>query len=166
MGRILGYFSRKFGRRLETYLSARKTLLLLSGVNYLLLPHFEDILRLAEQNFSRRPLEIAALCHLLVARLFSTPTIQGREASKDERSAKRGDYVRTYSEDDIDFAKLAKQLGMSYSNFRRSFMKYFGSSPGKIHQDTPVSRDKQLLIETTLSLKEIARNSTIQMSFI
>jgi len=133
-----------------------QTPLLLSGEKHLLLPQFEDMLRLTEQKSSRRPLEIAALCHLLVARLFSISTNQGHQASKDERLREAGDYLRTHPEDDIDFPKLAKQLGMSYSNFRRSFMKHFGSSPGKFHQDARVTRVKQLLIETTLSLKEIA----------
>ncbi|MGO8718684.1 MAG: helix-turn-helix domain-containing protein [Acidobacteriaceae bacterium] len=130
--------------------------LLLRGDGHLLLPIFEDMLWLAKRKSGRSPLESAALCHLLLARLLSAPKKPSRSETKYQRLHEAGDYLRMHPEDDVDLPTLARHLGMSYSNFRRSFTKHFGSSPDRFHQDARVARVKQFLIETELPLKEIA----------
>jgi AraC-like DNA-binding protein len=130
--------------------------LLSSGTEHLLLPLFEDLLRLAELKSRRRHLESAALCHLLVARLLSSPKKTTRSESRELSLSEAGDYLRMHPEKDIDLAKLAKRLGMSYSNFRRSFARHFGASPDRFHQEARIARVKQLLTETELPLKSIA----------
>jgi AraC-like DNA-binding protein len=130
--------------------------LLLRGGGHLLLPLFEDMLRLAKQKSGRRPLENAAMCHLLMARLLSASKKPAHSETKYERLHEAGDYLRMHPEDDVDLSTLAWHLGMSYSNFRRSFTKHFGSSPDRFHQDARIARVKQFLIETELPLKEIA----------
>lgn len=130
--------------------------LLRKGREHLLSSLFEDMLRLAKQKSGRRSLENAALCHLLIAQLLSVPKKPSHTEAKYERLHDAGDYLRMHPEDDVDLSKLAKHLGMSYSNFRRSFTKHFGNTPDKFHQDARVARIKQFLIETELPLKEIA----------
>ena len=121
-----------------------------------LAPVFEDMLQLTELKSRRRPLETAALCHLLMARLLSAPKTLAHSESKDERLHEAGDYLRMNPEKDIDLSELAKSLGMSYSNFRRGFARHFGNSPDKFHQDARIARVKRLLIETELPLNKIA----------
>ncbi len=129
--------------------------LISSGNQHLLSPLFEDLLRLTKPKSARRSFETAALCHLLLARALS-----GLGAvsvmSNDERLHEAGDYLRMHPEMDIDLPQLAKQLGMSYSTFRRSFTRHFGSSPDRFHQQARVAKAKQFLIETELPLKSIA----------
>lgn len=57
---------------------------------------------------------------------------------------------------DIDLEKLAKKLNISYSWFRKVFKEYTGYAPAKYFQELKLRKAKQLLIESTLSIKEIS----------
>lgn len=127
-----------------------------SGSEHLILPLFEELLQLTEMKSPRRPLECAALCHLLISRLLSVPTARAKWESKETSLREAGDYLRIHPEKDIDLPRLAKRSGMSYSNFRREFTRHFGVSPDRFHQAARVARLKQFLIETELPLKAIA----------
>ncbi len=56
---------------------------------------------------------------------------------------------------DVDAEKLAMKLGISYSWFRKVFKEYTGYSPAKYFQELKLRKAKQLLIETSMSVKEI-----------
>lgn len=139
---------------------------LLRENDHLVSPLFEDMFRLIEQKPSRgRSFESAALCHLLIARLLSAPKKPSRLEAQSDLLHEAGDYLRMHPEDDIDLSKLAKHVGMSYSNFRRSFTRHFGSAPDRFHQQARVARAKQLLIETDLPLKSIAERLSYSSEF-
>lgn len=55
----------------------------------------------------------------------------------------------------IDILKIAKNLNMSYSYFRKEFKKRTGTSPNQYFQDLKMKSAKQLLFSTNLSVKEI-----------
>ena len=55
----------------------------------------------------------------------------------------------------IDFQQLAKQLGMSYSTFRRIFKKETGRSPGEYFIQMKMNRARQLLLADK-SIQEVA----------
>jgi AraC-like DNA-binding protein len=129
--------------------------LISSGSQHLLSPLFEDLLQLTEPKSSRRSFETAALCHLLLARALSGSGAAS-VTSTEERLHEAGDYLRMSPETDVDLPQLSKHLGMSYSTFRRSFTRHFGTSPDRFHQQARVARAKQFLIETDLPLKSIA----------
>ena len=142
--------------------------LLLSENERLVLPLFEEMLRLARPQTLRNPLETAALCHLLLSRLLSAPENSAHaslSSSRDKRLHEAGDYLRMNPEIDIDLARLARRFGMSYSTFRREFTKYFGNSPDRFHQNARTARLKRLLIETDLPLKEIAERLHFSSEF-
>lgn len=52
--------------------------------------------------------------------------------------------------------EIASQLNMSYTLFRRNFKKYTGDAPAKYYNDLKINKAKQLLTETTNSIKEIS----------
>ena len=56
---------------------------------------------------------------------------------------------------DINLEDLALELNFSYSWFRKVFKDYTGYAPAKYFQELKLRRAKQLLIETSLSVKEI-----------
>ena len=58
--------------------------------------------------------------------------------------------------EDIQLSEIASELNISYSSFRINFKKYAGVSPAKYLRDTRLNKSKQMLHETTLSIKEIA----------
>lgn len=57
---------------------------------------------------------------------------------------------------DITLHEIASQLNTSYSAFRQNFKKYTGLSPARYLNDLRLKKAKQLLIETSYSVKEIS----------
>lgn len=64
--------------------------------------------------------------------------------------------IREELESELTIQKLAENLGVSYSNFRKLFKQYTGLSPALYQQDLRLQRAKELLSTTKLSIKEIA----------
>jgi AraC-like DNA-binding protein len=56
----------------------------------------------------------------------------------------------------IYFAQLARELGMSYSTFRRGFKRQTGVSPVQFQNEIRINRARDLLLNTTLSVSEVA----------
>lgn len=56
---------------------------------------------------------------------------------------------------DIDTEELAMKLGISYSWFRKVFKEYTGYAPAKYFQELKLRKAKQMLIESSMSVKEI-----------
>lgn len=64
--------------------------------------------------------------------------------------------IREALESNLTIQQVAKELGVSYSNFRKLFKEYTGLSPAAYQQDLKLQRAKDLLKTTNLSIKEIA----------
>lgn len=54
--------------------------------------------------------------------------------------------------------ELASRLCLSYSSFRKTFKEYTGFSPAKFINEVRMSKAKELLTNTSMSIKEIAYN--------
>lgn len=59
-------------------------------------------------------------------------------------------------EDSLDMEKLARELPMGYSSFRKAFKKLTGESPKQYHLNLRLNRAKDLLTTTTLNINEVA----------
>lgn len=59
-------------------------------------------------------------------------------------------------ENEIDMEKLAKELPMGYSSFRKAFKRITGESPNQYHLNLRLNRAKNLLTTTVLNINEIA----------
>ena len=57
---------------------------------------------------------------------------------------------------DIDPEELALRLNVSYSWFRKVFKEYTGYTPAKYFQELKLRKAKQMLVGTSLSVKEIS----------
>lgn len=57
---------------------------------------------------------------------------------------------------DVDAEELAMKLNISYSWFRKVFKDYTGYAPAKYFQELKLRKAKQLLVETSHSVKEIS----------
>lgn len=64
--------------------------------------------------------------------------------------------IRYGLEDDITIQQIAKDMNVSYSNFRKLFKEFTGVSPSLYQQDLRLQRAKELLASTDLSIKQIA----------
>ena len=64
--------------------------------------------------------------------------------------------IRESLESDLTIQRVAEDLGVSYSNFRKLFKEFTGISPATYQQDLRLQRAKELLSTTNMSIKEIA----------
>ena len=65
-------------------------------------------------------------------------------------------HLLKHSDESVDLTSLARQLGLSYSRFRRAFRVHTGSSPRQYQLQIRINRAKALLRDTDRSVAEIA----------
>lgn len=68
-------------------------------------------------------------------------------------------------EDALDMEKLAMELPMGYSSFRKAFKQITGESPNQYHLNLRLSRAKDLLTSTVLNINEIAYQTGFESVF-
>jgi AraC-like DNA-binding protein len=59
-------------------------------------------------------------------------------------------------EEPVDMEKLARELPMGYSSFRKAFKKLTGEAPNQYHLNLRLTRAKDLLTTTALNINEVA----------
>lgn len=64
--------------------------------------------------------------------------------------------IRESLESNLTIQKIAEELGIGYSNFRKLFKEYTGVAPAMYQQELRLQRAKEMLSTTNLSIKEIA----------
>lgn len=64
--------------------------------------------------------------------------------------------IRNRLEDDLTIQDIARDMGVSYSNFRKLFKEFAGVSPAFYQQELRIQRAKELLATTDMSVKLIA----------
>jgi AraC-like DNA-binding protein len=64
--------------------------------------------------------------------------------------------IRQALESDLTIQRVAEEMGVSYSNFRKLFKEFTGLSPATYQQELRLLRAKELLSTTDLTVKEIA----------
>jgi AraC-like DNA-binding protein len=65
----------------------------------------------------------------------------------------------------VDFAALARELGVSYTTFRRSFKQQTGVAPAQFQNTIRINRARDLLASTELSVSEIAERTGFNTVF-
>lgn len=64
--------------------------------------------------------------------------------------------IRNGLEADLTIQDIARDMGVSYSNFRKLFKEFAGVSPALYQQELRIQRAKELLATTDMSVKQIA----------
>lgn len=64
--------------------------------------------------------------------------------------------IRDGLEADVTIQDIARDMGVSYSNFRKLFKEFSGVSPALYQQELRIQRAKELLATTDMSVKQIA----------
>lgn len=68
-------------------------------------------------------------------------------------------------EQSVDMEKLARELPMGYSSFRKAFKKITGESPNQYHLNLRLNRAKDLLRSTALNINEVADHTGFDSVF-
>ena len=122
-----------------------------------ILTHFETLVSLAQDNGPALQQTMAAQTGLLLAFLYST-TLPRQSSAKciSMMLEKARDMMLDPKTRDISLEETARNLGTSYSSFRRTFREQMGVSPHQYRLHLKVSQAKELLLSTNSSIKEIA----------
>ncbi len=133
------------------------------GREDLLLPLFNGMIEAVKQDMPALQQVLAGMASQLIGLLYSSrqASLTGDEAS---RSVIRKALQRFQENLDRPFNLriLARDLGVSYSWFRRTFTQHTGSSPHHYLLELRLARARNLLSESTLTIKEIARLAGFQ----
>jgi len=132
------------------------------------IPGLEEVLRrihsMADDSASTRP-ELAAEALRCLAILA-----KGSRESTDQDSHRRitlraERYLAEHHAEALDMRDVARQLGVSYSSFRRSFTKQTGLSPWQYVLRLRLERARRLLQTTDVTLDDIASRLGFSSAF-
>lgn len=122
--------------------------------------NFEALIACAQENGPALQQTIAALTLLLLSRLYSTTLTHPLAASESSKMVIRAREMMSAVEmRDLSLEEIARRLGTSYSNFRRTFREHTGVGPHRYRLHLKLSHARELLLNTELSIKEIAFQS-------
>lgn len=103
-----------------------------------------------QQLMAARAMEVLAHARLRSLSYRSTD----REVSRKVQEARS--YLLDHSAEQVDMNDLARRVGLSYSRFRFVFKESTGTSPLQYHLDIRLNKARELLLQSDLSITEIA----------
>ena len=116
--------------------------------------------RLLDQVRSASPLGLPQLLAASLTEILGTALAFSRAGCSGDVNEsivqKAKGTLERHIEEHIDMQELASSLGISYSTFRQLFKQLTGNAPYQYRLQLRLGRAKQLLVESELSVKEIA----------
>ncbi|MDA3924032.1 MAG: AraC family transcriptional regulator [Kiritimatiellae bacterium] len=150
-------FNGDYAQRIMTNFFPPEKAVISTGYNEKLITHIRsttDLMRQAplgyQQLLAARTIDILARIRSLS--LSSSP-INRKNADKVQQARC---YLLEHFNEEIDLDALAKDLGASYSSFRRMFKAHTGAAPLQYQIDIRINRACELLTNTTLNMSEIS----------
>lgn len=136
------------------------------GMNKDILIRFRDMIETVQASLPGYPQQIAGITMQILG-LVNNVAFH-REYNNDpvgKLIAKAKFIIQESFESTIDMEKLAKELPMGYSSFRKAFKQVTGESPNQYHLNLRLSRAKDLLMSTVLKINEIADHTGFDSVF-
>lgn len=100
---------------------------------------------------------LAGIANLLLGVAYSEDRqIAFRDMNVDNQIAKAKIRMQETIEQNLPGEEIARQVGMSYSWFRRIFKEYTGFAPNQYMQELKITKSKELLTNTSLNCQQIA----------
>lgn len=125
-----------------------------------MLDDFETLIATAQENGPALQQKVAALTSSLLAQVYASTLVHpptAKEASKMVQKAR--EMMLSVETRDLSLDEMARRLGTSYSNFRRTFREHTGIGPHQYRLHLKIGHARDLLLNTDLSIKEIAFRS-------
>ena len=126
------------------------------GVNESMIETFHEILDIASDEKKGYQQLIASLAISLIGRIHYEDI---NHTNGDTYIVRVINQAKTVMREDMDnqpLEEIAQSLGISYSLFRREFRKKCGISPGQYRLELKLTKAKELLYSTNMSIAEIS----------
>lgn len=126
------------------------------GINHEVLALFQKAVLVAENRQRMSLYVLNSLTNYIIALLGSISEEQCVSKSNYTGNIEQACLMMAKPDFRMSMSSLAKVVGMSYSLFRREFSLQKGCSPSKFLQIQRIRQAEQLLLTSTMSLKEVA----------
>lgn len=112
-----------------------------------------------QSDSAERPYSLALKAAALISTLCENIAIRSEKTAHDVAVRRASLHIAHHLGDVIDFQRLANELGMGYSLFRRCFRKCNGLSPLEYQLALRKRRAMNLLVNSRLPIAQIARET-------
>ena len=127
------------------------------GVNEELVSLFTTAIQIAKDERKASQQYLAGIVLHILGMALSYSQNRGLEVDDSGQIIERAKIIMTENiHRQVDLQQIAANLGTSYSWFRKAFKEYTGFAPAQYFQELKLRKAKELLAETSLSIKEIA----------
>ena len=127
------------------------------GVNEELVSLFTTAIQIAKDEKKASQQYLAGIVLHILGMALSYSQNRGLEVDDSGQIIERAKIIMTENiQRQVDLQQIAANLGTSYSWFRKAFKEYTGFAPAQYFQELKLRKAKELLAETSLSIKEIA----------
>jgi AraC-like DNA-binding protein len=127
------------------------------GLNKDILVLFQELLESVQASLTGYPQQIAGITMRILGLLNNVALHRDEHPDPvGKLIAKAKFMIQESFEHTIDMQKLAEELPMGYSAFRKAFKRITGESPNQYHLNVRLNRAKKLLTSTLLNINEIS----------
>ena len=127
------------------------------GVSGSIVELYEDIIRIAQKEKTGYQQMISSIVlSILGSVYYKNKNSQYVDSYIVDKINEARNIIKDNTESHISQEKIAKDLGLGYSWYRRMFKEYTGVSPAQYHLQQKVMRAKELLTTTDKNISEIA----------
>ncbi|MDP4277556.1 MAG: AraC family transcriptional regulator [Bacteroidota bacterium] len=131
------------------------------GIDDEFISYYKSIIEYAEQEAKGyQQVASSIVRHMLGLLYFKTQNSLFSDKEVVDKINQARIIIRNNINNKISPAEVAEQLGLGYSWFRKAFKKYAGISPAQFQLQIRLQRAKDLLLNTNLSVSEIAYELT------
>ena len=126
------------------------------GINHEIVGLFQKAVNVSDSVNRMSQHVLSGLTNYIIALLGSISESQLVNKSIYKENIEKSCLLMSIPDFRMSMNQLAKEVGMSYSLFRREFGQYMGCSPSKYLQTQRIHQAENMLLTTSMSLKEIA----------
>ena len=127
------------------------------GVNEDLVHLYSTAIKVAKEDKTATQQYLAGIAFNILGTILSLAQNRNFESRESAQKIERAKIIMIENiHKNIDIKGIARNLGISYSLFRKAFKKYTGYAPAQYVQEQKLRKAKELLAETNLTVKEIS----------
>ncbi len=136
---------------------SRENQILDVGVNEDLVNLFSTAVKIAKEDKTAAQQNLAGIVFNIIGSILSLALNKNFETNDAAQKIERAKVIMYENiQKNVDIKEIAQNLGISYSLFRKVFKEYTGYSPAQYFQELKLRKAKEMLTETTHSIKELA----------